>query len=172
MNKTTKYSFIDFAPSDSLSEFIRRYHFLDYRTADLAMEGVDYQVDLTNLHIFQDSSIDMFLCSHVLEHIQDDKKAIRELFRILKSGGWGIVMAPILLNLPKIYEDPNITAPEERWKHFGQDDHVRIYSKQGFIDRLNEVGFKVFQLGNEYFGSTIFEQCGIHPHSVLYVVEK
>jgi hypothetical protein len=79
---------------------------------------------------------------------------------------------PIHLGLTEIYEDPSITDEAGRWKHFGQNDHVRLYSKQGFLERLRGVGFKVDQLDRQFFGEDAFEKYAIHPRSVLYVVTK
>ncbi|MFN8256694.1 MAG: methyltransferase domain-containing protein [Bacteroidales bacterium] len=172
INQLKTYKFIDFAPAPALSNLIRSYSFLNYRSADLFMKGVDDIADLTDLNIYDDSTIDFFICSHILEHIQDDIKAISELYRILKDGGWGILMVPILLNLKEIYENPEIVSEEERWKHFGQNDHVRIYSKQGFINRVKSVGFKIEEFGENYFGKEVFDKSGIQNRSVLYIVSK
>lgn len=167
-----KYKIIDFAPSKGLATLIKNFNFLDYRSADLFMEGVDDKVDLTNLIIYKDESVDFFLCSHILEHIHDDVKAIKELYRVIKNGGWGILMVPISLSLKAIYENPEIITEEDRWKHFGQNDHVRVYSKQGFIDRIKSVGFYIKEYDINYFGENIFAKCGINNRSVLYIVEK
>ena len=172
MDTTIKYKFVDFGPSAALSKAIRNYPFLKYRSADLLADNVDDKVDIMNMPIYEDNSVDMFLCSHVLEHVEDDRKATAELYRILKSGGWGIVMVPIVLTLRDVYEDASIKNEADRWKHFGEGSHRRIYSKQGFINRLEETGFKVNQFGIDYFGAEVFEKYGIHPRSVLYVVEK
>jgi SAM-dependent methyltransferase len=172
MDGTKKYKSIDFGPSAVLSKAIKKYPCLNYRSADLLADNVDDKVDIMNMPTYRDNSVDMFLCSHVLEHVEDDKKAIQELYRILKPGGWGIVMAPIVLTLRDIYEDASIKTEAERWKHFGQGEHHRIYSKQGFISRLEDAGFRVNQFGISYFGAGVFEKHGIHPRSVLYVVEK
>ena len=167
------FRFIDFAPSYSLSKWIRKSFRLDYRTADLLMEGVDDRVDLTDLRVYPDGSVDAFLCSHVLEHVRDDLKAMRELFRILRPGGWGILMVPICLSVPQIREDPAQAATEaERWRYFGQGDHLRIYNKKGFTDRLAAAGFRVKSFGVQDFGAITFRRCGIAPSSVLYVGEK
>jgi SAM-dependent methyltransferase len=171
MDGTKKYEFRDFGPHPALSEAIRSYPFLNYRGADLFKEGVDDQVDITNMPIYKDDSIDIFICSHVLEHVEDDGKAIAELHRILKPGGWGIVMVPIMLTLTETHEDSSLSE-SERCKYFGQASHVRIYSKQGFVQRLERSGFQVSQFGIGYFGAETFQKCGIHPRSVLYVVEK
>ncbi|MDX2003056.1 MAG: methyltransferase domain-containing protein [Chitinophagales bacterium] len=173
LDKNKKYNFIDFAPETlSLRAFVKSQPFLNYRTADLYMQGVDDQVDLQDMHIYQDSSTDMFICSHMLEHVPDDLKAMRELYRILKPGGFGIAMVPIQLDIEEIYENPAITSGEERWTHFGQDTHLRVYSKKGWLQRLQSVGFKVEQLGAAHFGEANFEKYGIYPSSILYVVSK
>ena len=98
------------------------------------------QMDLTNL-AFCNESFDGFLCLHVLEHIPDDRKAMQELYRILKPGGWGILQVPMSLSLDKTYEDFSITSSSEREKVFGQSDHVRIYALD-YLDRLAEAGFE------------------------------
>jgi SAM-dependent methyltransferase len=172
MDVTKKYLFIDFGPSEPLSRSLRKYPFLNYRSADLFLDNVDDRVDIADMPIYKDNSIDIFLCSHVLEHVEDDRKAIAELYRILNQDGWGIVMAPILLTLSDVYEDASIKSDADKWKHFGQPDHFRLYSKQGFIARLEEAGFEVNQFGIDYFGADAFERHGIHPRSVLYVVRK
>jgi len=172
IDKKIKHKFIDFAPAKSLSNFIKKNDFFEYRTADLFMEGVDDKVDLTNLNIYDDNSVDFFICSHMLEHIEEDIKAMKELFRVLKDTGSGILMVPINLALKQIYENPAITTEEGRWKHFGQNDHIRMYSKQGFMDRVKSVGFKINEYNIDFFGKETFEKNGIHPRSVLYVVSK
>ena len=129
---------IDFAPSKPLVAHIRRYvaaHVSDgqYRTADLYAAGVDDRVDVTGMPGYPTGSVDLFICSHVLEHVADDRKALRELVRILRLGGRGVVLVPIVLRLDAIDEDPTVTDPRERWRRFGQDDHVRLYAKAGFV---------------------------------------
>jgi len=94
-----------------------------------------------------------------------------ELYRILKPGGWGIVMVPILLTLTNVYEGASIRSEADSWKYFQQGDHVRLYSKQGFMRGLEDAGFRVNQLGIDYFGADLFDKHGIDPRSVLCVVE-
>jgi SAM-dependent methyltransferase len=172
MDVTKRYSFIEFGPSGPLSAVLKKQPLLNYRSSDLFLDNVDDRVDITDMPVYKNCSIDIFLCSHVLEHVEDDRKAMAELYRILKPGGWGIVMAPILLTLENVYEDASIKSEADRWKHFQQGDHVRLYSKQGFIRRLEDAGFKVNQFGIDYFRADVFEKHGIDPRSVLYVVEK
>lgn len=103
----------------------------------LAME----RMDLTDIHK-ADGSFDAILCVHVLEHIPDDHKAMTELLRILKSGGWALLQCPVLWNREHTYEDNSITSPSDRLREFGQEDHVRIYGAD-YVDRLTAAGFRV-----------------------------
>ncbi|QHT69579.1 class I SAM-dependent methyltransferase [Rhodocytophaga rosea] len=162
---------IEFAPSRPLQKFIKK-HNVNYRTADLYMEDVDDKLDLMDMHTYPDNYCDIFICSHILEHVSDDKKALRELYRILKPGGWGILMVPINLRNKEIDEDPSVIDMGERWRRFGQDDHVRLYNKKGFMDRVKQAGFKLIALDRNYFKEIEFLRCGITERSVLYIVEK
>jgi SAM-dependent methyltransferase len=171
------FRMIDFAPSKPLSAFFRRSlaektPAAVYRTADLFAAGVDDRIDLTDMKEYADASWDFFVCSHVLEHVADDRKALRELLRILKPGGVGLLLAPIIVGLAAIDEDPSITDPAERWRRFGQDDHVRVYSKDGFVSRIREAGFTVREMTRDAFAAGAFTRFGICPKSVLYVAEK
>ncbi|MEO7839402.1 MAG: class I SAM-dependent methyltransferase [Anaerolineales bacterium] len=163
---------LDIAPSPPLKRFLLSFPNIKYVSADKDMSDVDITVDITDMNVIQTESFDLFICSHVLEHVEDDKKALSELFRILKPGGFGILMVPINLKIKNIDEDPNITDVGERWRRFGQYDHVRLYSKMGFIDRVKQAGFEINQYGIDYFGENAFLQHGISPKSILYVVEK
>jgi predicted SAM-dependent methyltransferase len=142
------------------------------RTADLMMPEVDDCVDIMDMSCYTTGTFDFFICSHVLEHVSDDLQAMLELYRILKMGGKGILMVPILLSTTQTDEDPTLEDIGERWRRFGQDDHVRRYSKQGFIERAEATGFEVKQYDQTYFGQHVFNKHGISASSVLYVVEK
>ena len=165
-------SVVEFAPTEALSDFLRSFPNVSHRTSDLFMEGVDDKLDIQNLHKYKDESFDIFICSHILEHVDDDIKAMRELFRITKTGGLGIAMVPITAGVERTHEDPTIKDKKLRMKYFGQDDHVRLYAKNDFIERLKSVGFSVKLLDVEYFGQEIFEKNGITLKSILYIVNK
>ncbi len=167
-----KISLLDIAPAQALQTFIRKQTNVIYRSMDLMMNNVDDHLDITNMHLYKDGQFDFFICSHVLEHIPDDIKAMQELYRIVKPGGEGITMVPINLQVEKTLEDPNCTDIPTRWKLFGQDDHVRMYAKEDFINRLRSVGFKVNLYDINYFGADVFERNAIFPTSVLYIVSK
>ena len=172
-NNDSSFHVLDIAPAKSLQSFIKNnFPLLNYRSADLYMEEVDDKVDITDMREYQNECFDFFICSHVLEHIEKDTLAMQELFRTLKQGGKGIAMVPILLNLTEDYENSEVKTPDERWKHFGQDDHVRFYSKNGFKIKLKNTGFKVVEYNVTSFGEETFVLNGIHKRSVLYIVEK
>lgn len=170
--KNNAVKLLDIAPAGSLKTFIKRYAGVAYRSMDLYMDDVDDKLDITDMHLYKDEQFDFFICSHVLEHIPDDKKAMSELYRVLKRGGKGIAMVPINLLSEKTLEDPSCTDIPARWKYFGQDDHIRAYEKKDFINRLKSVGFTVQLLDINYFGEDAFARNAIFPSSVLYIVSK
>jgi hypothetical protein len=167
-----KILLLDIAPSRPLSAFINRFENVIHHTADLLAEDVDFAIDITSMPEINSDSYDVLICSHVLEHVNDDKQALSELYRVLKPGGWGIIMVPIILTIDEVDEDPKVTDIAERWRRFGQDDHVRLYSKPGFIRRVETAGFTLKQLGIDYFGKSAFQKYGITEKSVLYIAEK
>lgn len=168
-NNISEITMLEIAPSKSLSNFIKKTGRINLRTADLKMQEVDDKIDITNMQNYADSSFDSFICSHVLEHVADDRKALSELYRILKPGGWGILMVPIVLGIDEIDEDPALEDEGERWRRFGQNDHVRMYSKKGFLDRVEAAGFRVYQYDSEYFGVEVFQKNAIDEKSILYI---
>ena len=138
-----------------------------YETADLRQAGVTHQVDITNIPL-PDAAYDVVMANHVLEHIPDDRQAMRELFRLLKPGGIGLFSVPINATRRTTYENPAITAPAERWAHFSAHDHLRYYGLD-FSDRLAEAGFVV-----ETFRMTPEDEVryGLLRDEVLYVARK
>jgi SAM-dependent methyltransferase len=162
---------IDFAPAYPLSQKIQRYPSIKYSSADLSRADVQEHIDITKIP-YPDQSVDVFICSHILEHIPDDRKAMQELRRILKSGGIGLLLVPLIVGVDQTHEDPAITSNEGRWKYFGMGDHVRQYGRRDFVERLAGSGFLVEQLGVDYFGVDKFRKAGIAENSVLYVVRR
>ena len=130
---------LHFAPEPVLQARLARLPHLDYVTADLDNPRADEVVDITAMQ-FPDCSFDAIYCSHVLEHVPADRQAIRELWRVLRPGGWALLVVPIGADLT--VEDPAVTDPSGRLRRFGQADHVRIYGRD-FQDRLREAGFDV-----------------------------
>lgn len=138
---TKKIKVLHMAPEQCFLSLFKKQKNLDYTTADLYSPIVDVKADILDLP-FEDNSFDMIFCNHVLEHIEDDNRAMSELYRVLKKGGMGIFQIPQDLSLDVSYEDYSITSPEERMKHFGQYDHVRIYGRD-YFNRLRNIGFNV-----------------------------
>jgi SAM-dependent methyltransferase len=132
---------LDFSPSRSLAREMKKRNDIEYISTDLSGNFIaDFQYDITQLELPSDN-IDIIVCYHILEHIPDDKKAMSELYRVLKNGGKALVQTPFKDG--DIYEDYSITDPKEREIHFGQDDHVRFYSVAGLKERLIKSGFDV-----------------------------
>jgi SAM-dependent methyltransferase len=135
------HELLHFAPEYCLEHRLRQIQRLDYKTADLDPAVGELQLDITEMNL-PDGSFDAILCSHVLEHVEDDAAAMRELRRVLKPGGWAIVMVPLDINRTSTYEDSSITAPADREREFWQFDHVRLYAPD-IADRLTAAGFEV-----------------------------
>lgn len=110
-----------------------------YLTADLCAEAVDVKMDICDIR-YPDNTFDIIYCSHVLEHVPDDRKAMSEFQRVLKLTGWAILLVPITVK--QTVEDPSITDPNERLRLFGQEDYVRCYGPD-YLGRLEDAGLKV-----------------------------
>ncbi|GAB7143430.1 class I SAM-dependent methyltransferase [Mycobacterium riyadhense] len=162
---------VEFAPAAPLSAFLRSRGDLQYRSADLMMPGVDDVVDITDMPNYADDSFDFFICSHVLEHVCDDGRALSELYRILAPGGRGIIMTPVTPN-GSFDEDPSVTDEGERWRRFAQGDHLRLYDRSTLCSRIRRHGFELFAVDQLTFSQEAFSRHAIAPGSVLYVVHK
>ncbi len=132
---------LHFSPPLSLYQQLKQITDIQYISSDFENEFLaDKTYDLTNITT-DDSTFDLFIAYHVLEHIEADIQAMQELFRVTKKGGKGLIQTPFKSGA--IYEDFSIKTPSERLAHFGQADHVRVYSVDGLVERLVSVGFEV-----------------------------
>lgn len=127
------------APEPALEEKFRAMPNVQYLSADLFNPRAMERMDICDIH-HAEGSFDAIYCSHVLEHVPDDRKAMREFQRVLAPGGWALILVPIF-DSPTA-EDPSITDPAERERRFGQHDHVRVYGRD-IADRLHDAGFQV-----------------------------
>ncbi|SFA88744.1 Methyltransferase domain-containing protein [Flavobacterium swingsii] len=135
------YTVLDFSPSRSLSHKLKKENSINYLSTDLSGNfNADFEYDITKIDM-SSNTIDLIICYHILEHIDEDLLAMSELFRVLKPNGIAIIQTPFTDG--DIYENPLIQSPEERLKHFGQEDHVRIYSEIELKNRLEKTGFDV-----------------------------
>ena len=162
---------LQIAPAAGIDAWIRiKCPQIEYETTDLFMDNVSFNSDIQYMNEVDDETYDIIICSHVLEHVQDDRKALHTLKRILKPNGMIIFLVPVDLKMDQIDEEWGLPE-EENWKRFGQGDHVRRYGKNGLVSRLKEAFF-VHELGKEYFGSELFHECGLTDTSTLYVLTK
>lgn len=168
---TKNYKVLHIAPEQEFLRKFKKMKNLEYTSADLFSPIVDVKADILDLP-FEDESFDVIFCNHVLEHIIDDKKAMSELYRVMKKGGWGILQVPMKNSLEKTYEDFTITDPKERQKHFGQYDHVRWYGMD-YFERLISVGFSVdINFYSQKFSEQEQKRFGLNVNEILPVVRK
>jgi SAM-dependent methyltransferase len=135
----TSKRMLHIAPEPAFERRIRLLAYVDYVTADQQDAHADVAMDITKIQ-FPDNSFDVIHCSHVLEHVQEDLKAIREIARVLRPTGWATILVPI--SSETTFDDPSVTDPQERARLFGQWDHVRAYG-QDFMARLESQGLSV-----------------------------
>jgi SAM-dependent methyltransferase len=162
---------LHFAPERRLQRVLAIHPSVDYVSADLCSPLADLHIDITDTRLPADS-FDVIVCNHVLEHIPDDRKAMRELFRILRPGGWALLQVPIAASRETTLEDATVSEPADRLRLYGQMDHVRIYGKD-YSKRLQEAGFDVrLHSIREKLGDNGVRRFGIIPDEDLYVAGK
>jgi SAM-dependent methyltransferase len=174
-NRTNLFSenlkVLHIAPEDIFQNAFKAMPNLDYISGDIKSSRAMVKMDITNIP-YEANSFDVILCVHVLEHILDDRKAMRELFRVLKPNGWSILQVPIDLKRDKTFEDPSITMPEDRTRFFGQHDHVRVYGRD-YRDRLEESGFLVTVDGYARdLGTDLIKKYSLKQHHEIYFCRK
>jgi len=152
------------APEPCLKELFKKNLGASYLTADWNDPRVDIKMDICNIQ-FPDETFDIIMCSHVLEHVSDDQKAMREFSRVLKKDGWAILLVPI--DAEKTFEDPAITDPVIRNQTFGMD-HVRRYGPD-FADRLRQNNFKVACVhATDFLSKDEMQYMGIKPETIFH----
>lgn len=174
----TKIRLLHFAPEKTFYDIFSKNQTLDYFPCDLMPERYKYKgnvkilkADITDIP-FEENYFDVILCNHVLEHVEDDRKAISELYRVMDKGAWGIFQVPIDYDRKETYEDLTITSPEERERIFGQSDHVRCYGRD-YEERLKSVGFKVIE--DKYVENLAADELfrfGLLPSEFIYFCQK
>ena len=141
-----------------------------YVTADLESPLADMHFDVQQIPL-EAESFDAVICNHIMEHVEDDGKALRELYRIMRRGGWGVILSPVELEREKTFEDDTITDPAERTRIFGQYDHRRIYGRD-YAERLREAGFEVYDIDYKNELSKAEQELYALPADHLYIVCK
>ena len=145
-------------------------HDKDRSVADLESPLAKVKMDIQRIP-FPDGEFDVIFCNHILEHVDDDRRAMREMYRVMRPGGWGIMLSPVNMERETTYEDPSITDPAERERHFGQKDHLRDYGRD-YGRRLSEAGFDVEEI--DYVRSLSPEAVKLYGlrSEIVYVVRK
>jgi hypothetical protein len=138
---TAKNRVLHIAPEYCFINRFAKMRNLEYITADLVSPWAKVKLDVQDIP-FPNNSFDVVLCNHVLEHVDNDRLAMDELFRVMKPGGFGIFQVPIDLTIEHTLEDDSINSPGLREKHYGQRDHLRLYGRD-YPSRLRNAGFIV-----------------------------
>jgi SAM-dependent methyltransferase len=167
-----KLNVLHIAPEHCFMKPFEKQHGDGYITADIESPLAKVKMDIHQMP-FEDNRFDVVLCNHVLEHVADDIKAMREIHRVLKPGGWAILQIPFFSPVPDAtFEDPSITDKRERERIFGQDDHVRKYGRD-YTERINRSGLKAKEerFVSELPKETVFRY-GLSASEIIYVAGK
>ncbi len=142
----------------------------NYITADLESPLARVKMDVQAIQ-FPDETFDVVFCNHVLEHVADDGLAMRELYRVTRQGGWGVMLAPVDEARNETFEDDAITDPAERTRLFGQYDHRRVYGRD-YAERLGMAGWQVEPV--DYFAALDPAERTLYAlrREMLYIVRK
>lgn len=168
---TAKLNLLHIAPEQCFHKTFKEMENIDYLTGDLVSPIADMHFDLHDIPL-EDNRFDIVFCNHVLEHVDDASQCMSELYRVMKPGGWGIFQVPQDMTREETYEDPSITSPEEREKHFWQKDHVRLFGKD-YPDWLRKAGFDIQEyLPSEHFSKKEIEQYRLMENEILYIARK
>lgn len=165
---------LHFAPEIIFYQLFSSFKDIDYWSVDLDPKRyggrVRKAVDITDIP-FDDNSFDLIMCTHVLEHIPDDRKAMSELYRVLKpKTGIAFLNVP-MFNLPTTFEDPKINTPELRLKYYGQADHVRAYGLD-YPQRLGNAGFSVQLFTFEDIDEKSLKRYGLNKDEKIFLCRK
>ena len=136
-----RHRVLHFAPEPIFQKIFQKMSLLRYVTADLSSSRASLRANIMDIPL-KDNSFDVVICNHVLEHVVDDEKAMREMLRVLRPGGWALLQSPIDRQRFKTFEDPTIVSPRDRESAFGQHNHLRMYGRD-YAERLQNAGFTV-----------------------------
>lgn len=169
---TSSSRMLHLAPEYCYIKRFKKLDNLDYVTGDLDSPWADHHFDVHSIP-FDDSSFDILMANHLMEHVDDDRKVLREFYRVMKPGGWGILQVPIDWNNPDTEEDRSITDPSELERLYWQSDHLRLYGFEDYPNRLMEAGFEVEVVDIKlYLGEDRYESYCLGDERWIYVIRK
>ena len=168
---TDNLKFLHIAPEYCFIKIFKAMKNLDYLTADLISPWADVKMDVHDIP-FDENTFDVVICNHVLEHVDDADKVMKEFYRVMKSGGWGIFQVPIDYNNSVTIEDRNVTDPRERERLYWQSDHLRLFGRD-YGDKLTAAGFKVTESNfiNE-IDPKLVERYALDKNEIVYYCQK
>ena len=159
------------APEQIFFKKFKKFNHWNYLTFDINSPIADIKGDLKSMK-FKDESFDLVICNHVLEHIEDDKMALEEIYRVLNINGIAILQVPINVNREKTFEDSKITSQYDREKYFGQYDHVREYGID-YKERIEQVGFQVEMINySDNFSEEMIIRYGLLKNDLIPIAKK
>lgn len=168
---TSNYKVLHIAPEQPFLKKFKSAKNLDYTTADMVSPIADLHFDIMQIPL-ADNTYDWVICNHVLEHVENDIDAMKELIRILKPGGKAILQVPINYTYPETHEDKSITTEKQREEVYGQYDHVRWHGLD-YPERLKKAGFSVeyFDI-KKHLSPEIMERFRLDKQEILYIGTK
>jgi len=159
------------APEQCFLPLFKKQKNLNYLTADIESPIADMHFDLHSIPL-EDELFDVVFCNHVMEHVENPRQCMKEIYRVMKRGGWAIMQVPQDMTREKTLEDPAIVTAEEREKHYWQKDHLRLFGRD-YPDFLREAGFEVVEFWlNQHLAPKVFERFSISSEEVLYIANK
>lgn len=166
-----KLNVLHIAPEQCFHKKFKAQKNLNYLTADLVSPIADMHFDLHKIPL-EDNRFDVVFCNHVMEHVDDPLTCMKELYRVMKPGGWAIMQVPQDINRAETFEDPSIVTPEDREKYYWQKDHLRLFGLD-YPQYLEKAGFRAEIFDKEaIIGKELIARYRLMESEILYIFHK